>query len=85
MEALDGAIRRDGEVIEGFRAAVADSLRELGRRMEQALRMLEQQVRRARLAVPAPAPQPPVLSATPDQPRPDAPAPPVQLSRNFRM
>jgi len=88
MEALDLAIRRNGEVIEGFRTAVADSLRELGRRMEQALRMLEQQVRRARLAVPAPAPQPLVLSAAPDQPRPDVPAPSlpsVQPSGGFRM
>ncbi len=88
IEALDLAIRRNGEVIEGFRAAVADSLRELGRRMEQALRMLEQQVRRARLAMPAPAPQPPVLPATPDRPRPDAPAPsapPVQPFGGFRM
>jgi len=88
MEALDLAIRRNGEVIEGFRAAMADSMRELGRRMEQALRMLEQQIRRARLAVPAPAPQPPVLPATPDRLRPDAPAPsapPVQPSGGFRM
>ena len=88
IEALDLAIRRNGEVIEGFRTAVADSLREMGRRMEQALRMLEQQIRRARLAVPAPAPQPPVLLATPDQPRPDAPpalAPPMQPSGGFRM
>jgi len=88
IEALDLAIRRNGEVIEGFRAAVADSLRELGRRMEQALRMLEQQVKRARLAMPAPAPQPPVLPATPDRPRPDAPAPsapPVQPFGGFRM
>ncbi len=89
IEALDLAIRRNGEVIEGFRAAVADSLRELGRRMEQALRMLEQQVRRARLAaVPASAPPPPVLPATPGRPRPDAPAstaPPVQPSGSFRM
>jgi len=88
IEALDMAIRRNGEVIEGFRTAVADSLRELGRRMEQALRMLEQQVRRARLAVPAPAPQAIVLSAAPDQPRPDVPAPSlpsVQPSGGFRM
>ncbi len=88
IEALDLALRRKGEVIEGFRAAVADSLRELGRHMEQALRMLEQQVRRARQAVPAPMPQPSVLPATPDQPRPDAPpapAPPVQPSGGFRM
>jgi len=88
IEALDLAIRRNGEVIEGFRTAVADSLRELGRRMEQALRMLEQQVKRARLAMPAPAPQPPVLPATPDRPRPDAPAPsapPVQPFGGFRM
>jgi len=88
IEALDLAIRRNGEVIEGFRTAVADSLRELGRRMEQALRMLEQQVRRARLAVPAPAPQPPVLPAAQDRPRPDAPAPsapPVQPAGGFRM
>jgi len=86
MEALDLVIRRNGEVIEGFRAAVADSLRELGRRMEQALRMLEQQVRRARQAVPAP--QPAALPAVPDQSRPDAPAstaPPVQPSGGFRM
>jgi len=88
IKALDLVIRRNGEVIEGFRTAVADSLRELGRRMEQALRMLEQQVRRARLAMPAPAPQPPVLPATPDRPRSDAPAPsvpPVLPSGGFRM
>ncbi len=90
MEALDLTIRRNGEVIEGFRAAVADSLRELGRRMEQALQALEQQVRRARLAVPARAPalQAPVLPATPDRQRPDAPAPsgpPMQPSGGFRM
>jgi len=86
IEALDLAIRRNGEVIEGFRAAVANSLRDLGRRMEQALRMLEQQVRRARLAVPAPLPTAP--PATPDKPRPDAPAPsalPVLPSGGFRM
>ena len=88
IEALDQALRRNGEVIEGFRAAVADSLRELGRRMEQALRMLEQQVRRARLAIPAPTPQPSVLPVTPDQPHPGepaTPAPPVQPSGGFRM
>ncbi len=88
IEALDLAIRRNGEVIEGFRTAVADSLRELGRRMEQALQMLEKQVRRARLAMPAPAPQPPAPLATPDRPQPDAPAPSVpsvQPSGGFRM
>lgn len=86
IEAFDGAMRRNGEAIEGFRAAVADSLRELGRRMEQALRMLEQQVRRARLATPAP--QPVAVPAIPDQPRPAVPAPPapaVQPSGGFRM
>ncbi len=79
----DRAIRRNVEAIEGFRTAVADSLRELGRRMAQALHMLEQQVRRARLAVPASLP-----TAPPDKPRPDAPAPsalPVLPSRGFRM
>jgi len=88
IEALDLAIRRNSEVIEGFRTAVADSLRELGRRMERALRMLEQQVRRARLAMPAPAPQPPVPLAAPDRPQPDVPAPSapsVQPSGGFRM
>ena len=86
IEAWDLAIRRNGEAIEGFRTAVADSLRELGRRMEQALRMLEQQVRRTRQA--RPAPQPPGPVATPDQPRPEVPAPPasaVQPSGGFRM
>ena len=87
IEALDLAMRRNGEAIEGFRTAVADSLRELGRRMEQALRMLEQQVRRARLA--RLAPQPPAVPATPGQPHPEAlsvPLPlPVQSSRGFRM
>jgi len=85
--ALDLAIRRNGEVIEGFRTAVADSLLELGRRMEQALRMLEQQVRRARLA--ALTPQRPAPLSTLDQLRPDAPAAPVPLpeqpSGGFRM
>ena len=89
IEALDLAIRRKGEAIGGFRAAVADSLRELGRRTEQALRVLEQQVRRARPAVPAPTPQPSVLPATPDRPSPDTPATPVPLpmqpSGGFRM
>jgi len=86
IEALDLAIRRNGEVIEGFRNAVADSLRELGRRMEQALKTLEQQIRRARLA--APTPQSSALPAIPDQPRSDAPAPSkpaVQPSSGLRM
>ena len=87
IEALDGALRRNGEAIEGFRNAVADSLRELGRRMEQALRLLEQQVRRARQAMPVPQPAATPL-ATLDQPRPEAPTPPtptVQPSGGFRM
>ena len=86
IKALDGVMRRNGEAIEGFRAAVADSLRELGRHMEQILRVLEQQVRRARQAVPAPKPVAP--PAAPDLPRPDAPAPsgpPMVPSGGFRM
>jgi len=88
IEALDLAIRRNGEVIEGFRTAVADSLRELGRRMEQVLRALEQQVRRARQAVPAPPLPMPTPRPAPEPPRPDAPAPPtptVWPSSGFRM
>ena len=87
IEALDGALRRNGEAIEGFRAAVADSLRELSRRMEQVLCVLEQQVRRARQARPAPQPAVAPL-ATLDQPRPEASTPPtpaVQPSGGFRM
>ncbi len=87
MEALDAAMQRNGEMIEGFRTAVTDSLRELSRRMEQALRVLEQRVRQARQAVLAS--QPPDRAATPDQPpRPDVPAPPaptVQSYPVFRM
>jgi len=87
MEALDAAMQRNGEMIEGFRTAVTDSLRELSRRMEQALRVLEQRVRQARQAVLAS--QPPAPAATPDQPpRPDVPAPPaptVQPYPVFRM
>ena len=81
------AIRRNGEAIEGFRAAVAGTLRELGRRMEQVLHVLEQQVRRARQARPAPQPAAAQV-ATPDQPRLDAPAlavPAAQPSGGFRM
>ncbi len=87
MEALDAAMRRNGEMIEGFRTAVTDSLRELNRRMEQVLRMLEQRVRQARQAVLAA--RPPAPAATPDPPpRPDIPAPPaptVQPYPVFRM
>ncbi len=41
IEAWDLAMRRNGEAIEGFRNAVADSLRKLGRRMEHAFKILE--------------------------------------------
>jgi len=88
IEALDLAIRRNGEVIEGFRTAVADSLRELGRRMEQVLRALEQQIRRARQAVPAPQPPVPAPTPAPEPPRPDTPAQPaptVWPSSGLRM
>ena len=87
MEAMDAVMRRNGEMIESFRTVVTESLRELSRRMEQALRMLEQRVRLARQAVLAS--QPPAPTTPPNQPlRPDIPTPPtptVQQSPGFRM
>jgi len=85
--ALDAAIRRNGAAIEGFRAAVTDSLRELGRRMEQALETLAQRVRQARPVAPTLQPLPAPVAA-PEPPRPEAPVaptPPVQPSSGFRM
>ncbi len=85
--ALDAVIRRNGVAIEDLRAAVTDSLRELGRRMEQALEALAQRIRQARLVAPAPQPSP-APARQPEPPRPEAPvapSPPVQPSPGFRM
>ncbi len=82
LEAMDAAMRRNGEMIEGFRTAMTDGLRELSRRMEQALRMLEQRVRQARQAVLASRPT--VPAAAPEQPpRPDVPAPPAPTAQPY--
>ena len=84
VAALDAAIQRRGEMIEGLRTAMAESLRELRARLDQALGALEQHVRRARQAAqmprqPAPAPVP--LPAAPVQPPPE----PAQAPSGLRM
>ena len=82
IEVLDAAMRRNGEMIGSFRIAVTDSLRELSRRMEQALRVLEQRVRQARQAVLASRPTVPT-AATEQPPRPDVPAPPAPTAQPY--
>lgn len=85
VEALDAALRRNGEAIEGLRATVVERVREMRERLGQALAALERRVRLARQAAPTPPPPVPVAPQVEAPPPSRTPLPPARPSPGFGM